>query len=133
VRLITGPLRRRARRHFGALTLLREEDANSLGIESAGSWQVRGNGSLALTKHELLFAQWVPNRLVRIRRKSIVEVTTTRAHLGKTIGRKVLKVIWTTESGTEDSVALWVKDLDGWLETLGPDGGRAESGTAGSA
>ena len=116
--LITGPLRRRARRHFAGLASLRENDANSFGVESAGPWQVRGNGTLALTEDELLFAQWVPNRLLRIRRKSILEVTTTRSHLGKTIGRKLLKVIWTTELGTQDSIALWVSDLDGWLAAL---------------
>jgi len=116
--LITGPLRRRATGHFAGLTLLREDDANSFGVESAGKWQVRGNGNLALTKHELLFAQWVPNRLVRIPRDSIVEVTTARSHLGKTVFRDLLKVTWTTELGTQDSIALWVKDLDGWLEAL---------------
>ncbi len=116
--LITGRFRRRAGRHLAGLTLLREDDANSFGIESAGAWQVRGNGNLALTKHELLFAQWVPNRLVRIPRDSIVEVTTARSHLGKWIGRDLLKVVWTTDLGTQDSIALWVKDLDGWLEAL---------------
>jgi hypothetical protein len=54
--LITGPLRRRARRHFAGLELLREGDANSLGVESGGVWQVRGNGTPALSEHELLFA-----------------------------------------------------------------------------
>ena len=98
--------------------MLREEDANSFGVESAGAWQVRGNGRLALTKHELLFAQWIPNRLLRIPRDSIVEVTTTRSHLGKTVGRDLLKVVWSTDLGTQDSIALWVKDLDGWLEAL---------------
>jgi hypothetical protein len=116
--LITGPLRRRAARHFEREERLREEDANSLGVESAGKWQVRGNGTLALTKRELLFAQWVPNRLVRIRRSSIVEVTTARSHLGKGIGRDLLKVAWTNEVGETDSIALWVPDLDGWLEAL---------------
>lgn len=119
--LITGRFRRRAAGHFAGLDLLREEDANSFGIESAGKWQVRGNGNLALTEHELLFAQWVPNRLVRIPRRSIVEVTTTRSHLGKTIFRDLLKVVWTTELGAQDSIALWVKDLDGWLAALGAE------------
>jgi hypothetical protein len=118
--LITGRLRRRAKRHFAGLTLLREGDANSFGVESAGVSQIRGNGSLALTKHELLFAQWVPNRLLRIPRKSIVEVTMVRSHLGKTNGRDLLKVIWTTDLGTPDSIALWVGDLDGWIEVLQP-------------
>lgn len=117
--LITGPLRRRADRHFAGLALLRKEDANSLGVESKGPWQVRGNGNLALTDDELLFAQWVPNRVVRIRRRNIVEVTTTRSHLGKSISRDLLKVVWTTEEGRQDSIALWVGDLDGWLAALG--------------
>ena len=117
--LITGPLRRRAERHFAGEDLLRTEDANSFGVESGGKWQVRGNGSLALTKRELLFAQWVPNRLVRIPRSSIGEVTTTRSHLGKWIARDLLKVAWTNEVGEADSIALWVPDLEGWLAALG--------------
>ncbi len=118
--LIVGRLRRRAEGHFAGLTLLREEDANSFGVESGGVWQVRGNGNLALTKNELLFAQWVPNRLLRIPRSSIVEVTTARSHLGKAIRRDLLKVVWSTDLGTQDSIALWVGDLDGWLEALRP-------------
>jgi hypothetical protein len=74
---------------------------------------------LALTKRELLFAQWVPNRLLRIPRRSIAEVTTVRSHLGKSMGRDLLKVVWTTELGTQDSIALGVGDLEGWLEALG--------------
>jgi hypothetical protein len=132
VALITGPLRRRAERHFAGLSLLREADANSFGVESGGKWQMRGNGTLALTRHELLFAQWVPNRLVRIPRDSIVEVTTARSHLGKTIGRSLLKVVWDTEVGVRDSTALWVQDLDGWLEALGSDDQHAASDTPGS-
>lgn len=118
--LISGRLRRRAEGHFAGLTLLRQDEANSFGVESAGAWQVRGNGNLALTKHELLFAQWVPNRLLRISRNSIVEVTTVGSHLGKTIGRDLLKVGWSTDLGTQDSIALWVRDLDSWLEALEP-------------
>jgi hypothetical protein len=79
-------------------------------------------GILALTNEELLFAQWLPNRLLRIPRESIVEVTAARSHLGKTTGRKLLKVVWTTDLGAQDSIALWVKDLDGWLEALRPEG-----------
>ncbi len=86
------------------MALMREDDANSFGIESAGAWQVRGNGSLALTEHELLFAQWVPNRLLRIPRDSILEVTTARSHLGKWIARDLLKIVWTTDLGTQDSI-----------------------------
>ena len=100
---------------------LRESDANSFGVESAGPWQVRGNGNLALTEEELLFAQWVPNRVLGVPRAAILEVTTARGHLGKTMGRKLLKVVWTNEAGERDSIALWVDDLNGWLAALGAD------------
>jgi len=121
--LITGPLRKRARHHFEGLALIRSDDANSLGVESEGPWQVRGNGTLALTSEELLFAQWLPDRLLPIPRRSIVEVTTTRAHLGKTIGRNLLKVVWTPEIEDRDSIALWVKDPEWWIEALNPGRG----------
>jgi hypothetical protein len=118
--LITGFLGRRAHReHLQGLDLLLEEPgANSLGVESAGPWQVRGNGNLALTEEELLFAQWVPKRLLRIPRRSIVEVSTTDSHLGKRIGRPLLRVSWTRDDGEQDAIALWVRDLDRWLAEL---------------
>lgn len=118
--VITGFLGRRAHReHLQGLDLLLEErGANSLGVESAGPWQVRGNGNLALTEDELLFAQWMPKRLLRIPRRSIVAVSKTDSHLGKRIGRPLLEVTWTREDGEEDSIALWVRDLDRWLAAL---------------
>src|SRR5262245_20429875 len=118
--LISGSLGRRARRHFDGLDLLREEQgANSLGIESQGKAQVRGNGNLALTEDELIFAQWIPNRVTRIPRSQILAVTTAKSHLGKSVGRPLLKVTWTNERAEPDSIAIWVRDLGGWLTDLG--------------
>jgi hypothetical protein len=118
--LITGFFGRRAHREHlqGFDLLLEEQGANSLGVESAGPWQVRGNGNLALTEDELLFAQWVPKRLLRIERRSIVKVSRTESHLGKTISRPLLEVTWTRDDGEQDSIALWVRDLDRWLAAL---------------
>ena len=97
--------------------MLREDDANTFGVESLGKSQVRGNGTLALTADELLFAQWVPHRLLRIPRAAITEVTTTRSWLGKTIFRQLLLVRWTADANA-DAIALWVRDLDGWIAAL---------------
>lgn len=124
--LITGPLRRRARRHFAGLDVLREDDANTFGVESAGKGQVRGNGTLALTADELLFAQWVPNRLLRIPRAAITEVTTGGSWLGKTISRPLLVVRWTADTGA-DAIALWVQDLEGWNAVLSAPRGGANA------
>ncbi len=117
--LITGPLGRRARKHFAGLdVLLEEQGANSLGVESMGRGQVRGNGNLALTADELIFAQWIPNRVMRLPRASILEATTAESHLGKRVGRPLLKLVWTNERAETDSIALVVRDLDGWIDAL---------------
>ncbi len=118
--LITGFFGRRAhRKHLDGLDLLLEEPgANSLGVDSAGAWQVRGNGNLALTDDELLFAQWASSRLLRIPRRSIVEVSKAESHLGKWIGRPLLKVTWIRDDGEQDSIALWVRDLNRWIAAL---------------
>jgi hypothetical protein len=117
VGLITTPLRRRAAHHLEGMAVERRDDANSLGVESLGKTQVRGNGTLALTADALVFAQWVPNRVFRVPRDRITEVTTARAWLGKTIARKLLVVRWDGDDGP-DAIGLWVKDLDGWLAAL---------------
>lgn len=124
--LITGPMRRRARRDLAGLTVLRWDDANTFGVESLGKGQVRGTGTLALTADELLFAQWVPNRLLRISRAAITEVTTTRSWLGKTNFRQLLLVRWTTDAGA-DAIALWVKDLESWIAALSAPGEGAHA------
>ncbi len=74
---------------------------------------MRGNGTLALTAEELLFAQWVPNRLLRIPRAAISEVSTARSWLGKTVARELLVVRW-----DDDAIGLWVPDLDAWVSAL---------------
>ena len=52
------------------------------------------------------------------RAPAIVEVDTTRSHLGKTMNSDVLRIRWTAADG-EDTVAFFVRDLDPWLADLG--------------
>lgn len=97
---------------------LRSTAATSLGLESQGADRARGTGTLVLTDAEVAFAQWRPDRLVRIPRPAIVEVDTTRTHLDKTMTNDLLRIRWTTTEG-QDAVAFFVRDLDPWLDDLG--------------
>lgn len=108
--------------------LERSTAATSLGLTSLGSSQVRGTGTLALTATEMAFAQWRPDRLVRIPRPAITKVDTTREHLGRTMRSDVLRIRWRDPEvdGGEDTIALFVRDLDPWLTALG--GARAPEG-----
>jgi hypothetical protein len=104
---------------------LRSTAATSLGLASLDEGQVRGTGTLILTEGEVAFAQWRPDRLVRIPRPAIIEVDTTRSHLGKTMTSDLLRIRWTAAEG-EDTVAFFVRDLDPWLTDLG--GKRGDDG-----
>ena len=92
--------------------------ANFFGLESQGPMQLRGNGSLVLTPEALVFDQWVPARRLSIPRRQIIEVSTARSHLGKSVFRPLLKVRFRQQDGAEDAVAWLVGDLESWLAAL---------------
>ncbi|MEZ5100316.1 MAG: hypothetical protein R3C15_11075 [Thermoleophilia bacterium] len=120
LRPLARPGAERARALLGGREpVLADELASCFGVESAGVTQLRGNGCLALGPDLLVFAMWLPRRDVVIPRTRIVEVDTTRGHLGKTVGRPLLRVAWTREDGERDRVAWLVRDLDAWLAALG--------------
>jgi hypothetical protein len=104
---------------LGELVAL-DPSANFFGLESRGRGQIRGNGCLGASPHELFFVMWWPRREVLIDRRSIVAVERTRWHLGKSVGRELLKVSFTDEAGRTDSVAWLVADLAAWEAVLTP-------------
>jgi len=107
---------------FGDQNVLRTAPlANFFGQESIGMMQIRGNGMLVLTDKELYFRMWAPKRELSIPVGSILTIETPRSHLGKTVGRALLKVVFRDENGQRDSAAWLVRDLPSWkgsLETL---------------
>jgi hypothetical protein len=105
----------------------RTSAAVSLGVSSAGRWQIRGNGQLVLARDRLVFLQLVPRRQVSIPIAAIVAVDTARTHLGKTVGRELLRVSWAAPAG-EDTIALQVPDLSGWLTALREATRRSQPG-----
>jgi hypothetical protein len=121
--VILGWLRRRAEARLRSMAGDRElelvdDSANSFGVESRGASQIRGNGCLGLTADEILFVMWLPRRELRIPRERISVVERARSHLGKTVGRPLLRVRFADEVGRDDSVALLVRDLPAWEAAL---------------
>lgn len=106
-----------ARERTTAATALGRTDA-----EGAGG-DLTSTGTLALTASEVAFAQWRPLRVLRIPRRDLVRVDTTREHLGKAMRSDVLRLGW-LEDGEEQQVAFFIRDLDPWLGDLG--GQRSE-------
>jgi hypothetical protein len=116
-------LRRRAaedvRSRLGADRIhLMDERANSFGLESKGAAQIRGNGCLAISDSELMFVMWLPRREIVVPRHQITGVERVRSHLGKSVGRELLKISFTGAEGNPDSVAWLVNDLEAWESAL---------------
>lgn len=95
-----------------------DERANFFGVESAGARQWRGNGCLAASDEAIAFAMWLPRRTLRIDRSRLVAADRTQSHLGKTVGRPLLRVRFETDGGDSDVAAWYVTDLDRWLDAL---------------
>ena len=118
LRAFTQSLRARGRRQIdkrypSSDVLLAETLAQSYGEQSRGVTQARGNGALALTKGELFFGMYLPERELSIPIASIRDVSIVRSHLGKTSGAKLLHVRFVKDGG-EDAVAWRVPDPDAW-------------------
>ncbi len=94
-------------------TLLADDMANFFGLESKGAMQVRGNGGLVLTPEELCFLPLVGDATLRIPLRAIRAVSEVRSHLGKTVGRPLLRVEFDGEGGS-DAVAWFVSDVSAW-------------------
>lgn len=93
-------------------------NVNFFGQESNGATQLRGNGTMVLTSSEIVFERWVPRKEYRIPFARIQAIETPRAFLGKSVGRQLLKVVYTNDSGQSDSIAWLVPDLEAFKQTL---------------
>ena len=94
--------------------ILSETTANFFGLESRGSWQIRGNGVLVLTPNELWFSRFIKRDDITIPINTIQEVRLVDSHLGKRIlGRKLIYVQFETSAG-KDSIAWLVADPERW-------------------
>lgn len=92
--------------------------ANIFGIQSKGMKQIRGNGILLLTASQLYFRMLLPKKELLVPLRSITSVETPKSFLGKTKGRKLLKVDFRNDVEGTDSAAWLVPDLEKWVEAI---------------
>ncbi len=86
--------------------------AQFFGLQSRGMAQMRGTGSLIITRDSVHFAQWTPQRQLTIPATAIQLLETPRSFLGKTQGVQLLKINFIDEHGQADAIAWRVEDLD---------------------
>ena len=100
------------------IRILTSPMANLFGIQSRGMKQIRGNGILLLTASQIYFRMLLPRRELLVPLSSITAVETPKSFLGKTKGRKLLKVDFRNDTGGTDSAAWLVPDPDKWVEAI---------------
>lgn len=98
--------------------LLIASDANFFGQNSAGFKQIKGNGTLVLTKEKLYFELLLPKKVIEIPLKKIERIEEDRSHLGKTTGSKLMKIIYRNESGSIDCCAWLVRNRKAWFNQI---------------
>jgi hypothetical protein len=106
-----------AKRYPADQIVLADYLANCFGLQSAGVWQVRGNGGLVLTSECLHFFMLLPNKEFRIPLQEITKMTIAKSHLGKATPFDLLKVTFNND-GTEDSIAWLIKNPRNWISTI---------------
>ncbi len=97
--------------------LMKDLKANSFGLESAGVYQLRGNGGLVLTEKQLHFFMFVPKSDRCVPLDAIIELTLTKSHLGKATLYDLLKVNF-SENGKTNSIAWYVTDPRSWKDRI---------------
>jgi hypothetical protein len=117
-RFMKGPLEARIAAHYGPdEVLMTDLRANCFGRESAGAWQLRGNGGLVLTEKNLHFFMFLPKSDLRIPLDAITELTFTKSHAGKATIYDLLKVRFSAE-GKTDSIAWYLTDPQAWKNRI---------------
>jgi|Deesub1362A_J573_1020465.scaffolds.fasta_scaffold11726_2 hypothetical protein len=106
------------RRLHGKEILYQDSSAVYFGKKSLNKRQIRGNGILILCRDELIFRRIFPGMEMSIPLWQVKSIETTKRFLGKTFFKPLLKIDYQTETGKEDSVAWFVKDLDKLQKTL---------------
>ena len=116
--LMKGPLEGRIAAHYEPDEILMMDlKANSFGLESAGVWQVRGNGGLVLTAEYVHFFMFLPKRDLCVPLSAITELTFTKSHLGKATIYDLLKVRF-SEEDKSDSIAWYLTDPPAWKNRI---------------
>lgn len=123
-RAVRGAARERIEARFPAGGYERATDmASNFGVTSKGVTQLRGNGALVLTGDALHFLALAGADLT-VARSAIRGTAIVRSHLGKSVGRALLKVDF-----DDDSVAFFVEDPQAWRDALAAAPGE-DPGTA---
>ena len=112
-KVVAGKARKLIAARFPPSEIVASEDmANCFGFTSKGPLKSRGNGGLVLTRDTLWFlplvgAEW------SLPLASLTRVEEVRSHLGKNVGRALLKLSW-----EGDDVAFFVPDVAAWQAKL---------------
>ena len=92
--------------------------SNLIGLQSPSRKMLRGNGTLLLTKDDLVFQLWLPKTEILIPRKAIREVGEVKSFGGKTVFQPLMQLRYSNALGEEESLAIYLSELETWIKLL---------------
>lgn len=106
------------KRFQGQKIILQHNFAHFYGRESIGHFQIRGNGVLVMTAHELYFLLALPRREFKIPIHNITAVSNPRSHLGKSNICKLLRIDF-SNGEKKDAIAWMVgRNVEAWTQAI---------------
>jgi hypothetical protein len=116
---VSKVMKERVAKHCqGAEIVKVDYTAMSFGQESKGKFQGRGNGALILTTKEIIFLRAVMPTELTVPLERVTRFSFVHSHLGKATPYRLLKIEFDGDAGGEDSIALIVKDPDGFMDAI---------------
>lgn len=86
-----------------------EYQASSFGVRAEGLGNWKGNGALAVTKDELRFFQFLPQRELTLKLPRITGLEIVHSHMGKATTSELLRIEFTTDRGA-GAIAFWLPE-----------------------
>lgn len=87
-------------------------------VESSGYSQASGMGYIALTENILYFEMVLLDLVINVPVSCLKGAELVYRLKGVSPGRKMLRIKFRNEKGQEDSIAINVKDLEHWQNTV---------------
>jgi hypothetical protein len=94
--------------------------ANCFGLKSLGSFQLRGNGALILTKEQVCFLMASPEKEYVVSLKSISSVSMPKSFNGKSVFSPLLHIQFFTgdDQKVQDEIAWVIHDPREWKDSI---------------
>ncbi|OUS27387.1 hypothetical protein A9Q99_15435 [Gammaproteobacteria bacterium 45_16_T64] len=102
----------------GETVIISPEHIMFRAVESSGYSQTSGMGYIALTESFLYFELVLLDLVITVPTNRLLDAEFVSRLKGVSPGRKMLRIVYINENGDHDSIAINVKEMEQWKNTI---------------